>query len=164
MTFLRFLTFTVWNSYVLKFLHLETLTFSDVTLNDINVVWCYVLSQYRSDPVGFKNWWHRDIIIWWQSDVTNSWHTSTYVACWEGLKWRIKIRLLYEVTMRNWWEFLTLPFYPLTFWVRNFFHFCIKCFFKKFRIADWFGSIANLEVSRNIRNSLKNFEWLLLEN
>jgi hypothetical protein len=32
------LTFTFWNSYVLKLLHLETLTFSDVTLSDINVV------------------------------------------------------------------------------------------------------------------------------
>ncbi len=47
MTSLRFLTFTFWNSYVLKLLRLETLTFSDVTLSDINVVWCYVLSQYR---------------------------------------------------------------------------------------------------------------------
>ncbi len=45
-TSLRFLTFTFWNSYVLKFLRLETLTFSDVTLSDINVVWCFVLSQY----------------------------------------------------------------------------------------------------------------------
>ncbi len=34
------------NSYVLKLFRLETLTFSDVTLSDINVVWCYVLSQY----------------------------------------------------------------------------------------------------------------------
>ncbi len=47
MTSLRFLTFTFWNSYVLKLLRLETLTFSDVTLSDINVVWCYVLSQYH---------------------------------------------------------------------------------------------------------------------
>jgi hypothetical protein len=31
-------TFTLWNSYVLKLLRLETLTFSDVTLSDINVV------------------------------------------------------------------------------------------------------------------------------
>ncbi len=46
MTSLRFLTFTFWNSYVLKLLRLETLTFSDVTLSDINDVWCYVLSQY----------------------------------------------------------------------------------------------------------------------
>jgi hypothetical protein len=30
--------FTFWNSYVLKHLRLETLTFSDVTLSDINVV------------------------------------------------------------------------------------------------------------------------------
>jgi len=45
-TSLGFLTFTFWNSYVWKLLRLETLTFSDVTLSDINVVWCYVLSQY----------------------------------------------------------------------------------------------------------------------
>ncbi len=38
--------FTFWNSYVLWLLRLETLTFSDVTLSDINVVWCYVWSQY----------------------------------------------------------------------------------------------------------------------
>jgi hypothetical protein len=31
----------------LELLRLETLTFSDVTLSDINVVLCYVLSQYR---------------------------------------------------------------------------------------------------------------------
>jgi hypothetical protein len=36
-----------WNSYVLKLLRLETLTFCDVMLSDINVVRCYVLSQYR---------------------------------------------------------------------------------------------------------------------
>ncbi len=46
MTSLGFLTFTYWNSYVFKLLRLETLTSSDVTLSDINVVWCYVLSQY----------------------------------------------------------------------------------------------------------------------
>ncbi len=42
-----------WNSYVLKLLRLETLTFSDVTLSDINVVWCYVLSQYRISIYSF---------------------------------------------------------------------------------------------------------------
>ncbi len=52
MTYLRFLTFTFWNSYVLKLLSLETLTFSDVTLSDMNVVWCYVLSQYRIVCIG----------------------------------------------------------------------------------------------------------------
>jgi hypothetical protein len=36
-----------WNYYVLKLLHLETITFSDATLSDINVVLCYVLSQYH---------------------------------------------------------------------------------------------------------------------
>jgi hypothetical protein len=35
-------------SYVLKLLRLETtITFSDATLSDINVVLCYVLLQYR---------------------------------------------------------------------------------------------------------------------
>ncbi len=46
MTSLRFLTFTFWNAYVLKLLRLETLTFNDVTLSDINIVGCHVLSQY----------------------------------------------------------------------------------------------------------------------
>ncbi len=45
-TSLRFLTFTFWNYYILKLLRLETVTFSDATLSDINVVLCYVLSQY----------------------------------------------------------------------------------------------------------------------
>jgi len=42
---LRYVTPPFWNDYVLKLLHLETLTFRDATLSDINVVWCYVLSQ-----------------------------------------------------------------------------------------------------------------------
>ncbi len=46
-TFLSFVTFMFWNYYVLKLLRLETITFSDATLSDINVVLCYVLSQYR---------------------------------------------------------------------------------------------------------------------
>ncbi len=49
MTSLRFLTFTFWYYYVLKLLRLETITFSDATLSDINVVLCYVLSKYRHD-------------------------------------------------------------------------------------------------------------------
>jgi hypothetical protein len=32
--------------YILELLRLETITFSDATLSDINVVLCYVLSQY----------------------------------------------------------------------------------------------------------------------
>jgi hypothetical protein len=40
--------FTFWNYYVLKLLHLETITISDATLNDINIVLCYVLSQYHT--------------------------------------------------------------------------------------------------------------------
>jgi hypothetical protein len=39
---LRFLTFTFWNYYILKLLRLETITFSDATLSDINIVLCYV--------------------------------------------------------------------------------------------------------------------------
>ncbi len=39
-----------WNYYVLKLLCLETITFSDATLSDINVVLYYVLSQYRKFP------------------------------------------------------------------------------------------------------------------
>jgi hypothetical protein len=49
-TFLRFVTFTFWNYYVLKLLCLETIISSDATLSDINVVLCYVLSQY---PIHF---------------------------------------------------------------------------------------------------------------
>ncbi len=48
MTSLHFLTFTFWNSYVLKLLRLETITFSDATLSDVDVVLCYVLSQYHA--------------------------------------------------------------------------------------------------------------------
>jgi hypothetical protein len=39
--------FTFWNYYVLELLRLETITFSDAMLSDINVVLCYILSQYR---------------------------------------------------------------------------------------------------------------------
>jgi hypothetical protein len=39
-------TFTFWNYNVLKLFRFETITFSDATLSDINVVLCYVLSQY----------------------------------------------------------------------------------------------------------------------
>jgi hypothetical protein len=39
--FFHFVMFTFWNYYVLKLLRLETITFSDATLGDINV-----LSQY----------------------------------------------------------------------------------------------------------------------
>ncbi len=35
------------NYYVLKLLHLETITFRDAMLSNINVALCYVLSQYR---------------------------------------------------------------------------------------------------------------------
>ncbi len=47
MTFLRFVTFAFWTYYILKLLPLETITFSDALLSDINVVLCYLLSQYR---------------------------------------------------------------------------------------------------------------------
>jgi hypothetical protein len=47
-TFLRFVMFKFWNYYVLKLLRLETITFSDATLSDINVVLCFVLSQYQA--------------------------------------------------------------------------------------------------------------------
>ncbi len=45
-TSLSFLTFTFWNYYVLKLLRLETIRFSDATLSDINIVLCYILSQF----------------------------------------------------------------------------------------------------------------------
>ncbi len=40
--FLRFVMFTFWKYYILKLIRLETITFNDATLSDINVVWCYV--------------------------------------------------------------------------------------------------------------------------
>jgi hypothetical protein len=39
-TFLRSVTFTFWNYYVLKLLPFTTITFSDAILSDINVVLC----------------------------------------------------------------------------------------------------------------------------
>jgi hypothetical protein len=36
-----------WNYYVLKFLRLETITFSDAMLSDIIVVLCYVTFHFR---------------------------------------------------------------------------------------------------------------------
>jgi hypothetical protein len=52
---LRFLTFMFWNYYVLKLLRLETITFSDATLSDINVVLRYV---FVTVP---KNRWTREM-------------------------------------------------------------------------------------------------------
>jgi hypothetical protein len=42
------MTFTFWNFYVLKLLRLETITFRDATLSDINGVLCYILLQYHN--------------------------------------------------------------------------------------------------------------------
>ncbi len=41
--FSRFVMFTFWNFYVLELLRLETITFSDATLRDINAVFVVVL-------------------------------------------------------------------------------------------------------------------------
>jgi hypothetical protein len=49
-TSLCFLRFTFWNCYILKLLCLETITFSDAVSSDMNVLLCYVLSQYRNYP------------------------------------------------------------------------------------------------------------------
>jgi len=40
--FLRVVMFTFWNYYVLKLLRLETISFSDATLSDINVMLRFV--------------------------------------------------------------------------------------------------------------------------
>ncbi len=80
MTFLCFLTFTFWNSYVLKLLRLETITFIDVTLSDINVVWCYVLSQYR-----FVYYHRRSAYFCCRKFVDRSWeyiNRSQTHECW----------------------------------------------------------------------------------
>jgi hypothetical protein len=45
---------TFYNYYVLKLLRLETITFSDATLSDINVVLYYVLKGL-SHEMDFKN-------------------------------------------------------------------------------------------------------------
>jgi hypothetical protein len=45
-TFLRFVRFTFWNYYILQLLRLGTIMFSDARLSDLNVVLCYILSQY----------------------------------------------------------------------------------------------------------------------
>jgi hypothetical protein len=45
--FLHFVRLRFGTIYVLKLLRLETITFSDVMLSDINIVLCYVLLQYR---------------------------------------------------------------------------------------------------------------------
>ncbi len=42
-----------WSYYVLKLLRLETIPFSDATISDINVVLCYVLSQYQFNVLEF---------------------------------------------------------------------------------------------------------------
>ncbi len=52
---LRFLAFTFWKCYILKLLCLETVTFCDATLSDINVVLCYVLSQYHGRALPTTN-------------------------------------------------------------------------------------------------------------
>ncbi len=41
--------FTFWNYYILKILRFEIIIISDATLSDINVVLCYLLSQYHAD-------------------------------------------------------------------------------------------------------------------
>jgi hypothetical protein len=46
-TSLHFLRFTFWNYNILKLLHLATIMISDATLSIINVVLCYVFSQYQ---------------------------------------------------------------------------------------------------------------------
>ncbi len=46
LTILRVVMLTFWNYYVLKLLRLETITFGDAMLSDINVVLCSVMSQY----------------------------------------------------------------------------------------------------------------------
>ncbi len=52
---------TFWNCYVLKLLRWETITFSDATLSDINVVLCYVLSQYPkgANADNASTWYYR---------------------------------------------------------------------------------------------------------
>ncbi len=66
-----FLTFCeFWNYYILKLLRLETITFSDATLSDINVVLCSVLSQYVQIPS-----------ILWRSGI---WGTKTTQGHTEG--------------------------------------------------------------------------------
>ncbi len=86
------MTFTFWNYYVLKLLRLETITFSDATLSDINVVLCYVLSQYRSrlirtrgmcaDQGGCGAWWWAWPSAWQLWVESSSTSTSYWPSFW----------------------------------------------------------------------------------
>jgi hypothetical protein len=53
MASIRFLTFTFWNYYVLKHLRLETITFSDGTLSEINIVLCTLFRSTSCMPCCF---------------------------------------------------------------------------------------------------------------
>ncbi len=77
---LRFLTFTFWKYYVLKLLRLETVTFSDATLSDINIVLCYVLSKYQFNAllVRNQNWKIYFILI----------HFSSLLVCVRLKSWQ----------------------------------------------------------------------------
>jgi hypothetical protein len=53
---LRFVMFTFWNYFVLKLLRLETFTFSDATLNNLNVVLYYVFIAVPGERLGAKSY------------------------------------------------------------------------------------------------------------
>ncbi len=60
----------------MELLRLETVTFGDVTLSDINVVWCYVLSQYHSFTSLYTLLVHSGIRIRFNSYVLGLFHFS----------------------------------------------------------------------------------------
>ncbi len=52
-----FLWLELWNYNVLQLLRLETIMFSDAMFYDVNVVWCYVLTQHQIILLGLISWW-----------------------------------------------------------------------------------------------------------
>ena len=66
------MTFTFWNYYVLKLLCLETITFSDAMLSDINIVLCYILSQYQT------------MILGCGKVMCGEWEVGSVPASWSG--------------------------------------------------------------------------------
>ncbi len=88
MTALRFFKFTFSTYYVWQLLCFETITFCDATLSDINVILCYVLSQYPLNEFNSNNGFYdiftlclmasspeaQFIVTDWGDKVDDAWH------------------------------------------------------------------------------------------
>jgi hypothetical protein len=76
-SFLRYVTFTRWHSYVLKLIRLDTLTLSDATLCDVYVVLCYVLSQFVYQQPTCVDFVHNRIFVkYWLIFALHSWNKN----------------------------------------------------------------------------------------